>query len=86
MYERVLNTEAATGSVLKNFTKLTGKHLCQSLFIIKCYCLHCWQKKCLYGRLFKNYLPLLVLNSKPSFITDVRMVGVLRLYKGTIFL
>ena len=26
------NTEAATGGILKNFTKFTGKHLCQSLF------------------------------------------------------
>ena len=27
------NTEAATGGVLKNFTKFTGKHLCQSPFL-----------------------------------------------------
>ena len=26
-------TEAATGGVLKNFTKFKGKHLCQSLFL-----------------------------------------------------
>ena len=26
------NTEAATRGALKNFTKFTGKHLCQSLF------------------------------------------------------
>ena len=25
-------SEAATGGVLRNFEKLTGKHLCQSLF------------------------------------------------------
>ena len=29
------NTVPATGSVLKNFTKITGKHLCQSLFLNK---------------------------------------------------
>ena len=29
------NTEAATGGVLKNFTKFTEKHLCQSFFFNK---------------------------------------------------
>ena len=29
------NTQAATRGVLKNFTKFTGKHLCQSLFFNK---------------------------------------------------
>ena len=28
-------TEAATGGVLQNLTKFTGKHLCQSLFLCK---------------------------------------------------
>ena len=28
-------TEAATRGVLKNFVEFTGKHLCQSLFLIK---------------------------------------------------
>ena len=29
------NSEAAAGSVLKNFANLTGKHLCWSLFFTK---------------------------------------------------
>ena len=29
------NTETATGGVLKNFTKFTGKQLCQIFFYIK---------------------------------------------------
>ena len=28
------NTDAATGCVFRSFTKFTGKHLCQSLFLI----------------------------------------------------
>ena len=32
MYERALNTEGATRSVLKYFLNLTGKHLCQVFF------------------------------------------------------
>ena len=33
--ERFDFSEAATGGVLRNFVKFTGKHLCQSLFLIK---------------------------------------------------
>ena len=31
----ILTTTSATGDVLRNFAKFTGKHLCQSLFLIK---------------------------------------------------
>ena len=30
---KIVRAEAATGSVLKNFAKFTGKHLCRSLFV-----------------------------------------------------
>ena len=33
--EKFQNTEAATGGVLRSFTKFTGKHLCQSSFFNK---------------------------------------------------
>ena len=33
--ERFDFSGAATGGVLRNFVKFTGKHLCQSLFLIK---------------------------------------------------
>ena len=34
-HRKFQNAEAATGSVLKNFTKFTGKYLCQSLIFNK---------------------------------------------------
>ena len=35
VYTRMQISEAATGGVLRNFAKLTGKRLCQSLFFNK---------------------------------------------------
>ena len=34
-FRQFQNTEAANGGFSKNFTKFTGKHLCQNSFLIK---------------------------------------------------
>ena len=59
--EILKNTEASIGSVLKSFTKFTGKHLCQSLNFIKKRLRH----RCYYVNIVK-YLRTIFLQATVS--------------------